>query len=749
MRNPLFKRLPREIKADWSKFAALFLFLTITIGFVSGFLVADHSMKNTYEESFEKYTIENGHFILSEEADEELIEAIEKKDLTIYHLFYKEMELQNGHDIRIYTTRESVNMTDLMEGAYPKKDNEIVIDRLYAENNLLHPGDDLKIEGDSFKITGTVALSDYSALFKNNSSLVFDANRFTVALVTEKAFDKISNKGLKYCYAWVNKDTTLSDGEQKEKADEIKEIIMNKALLTDFMPRQDNQAINFSGEDMGRDKIIMEFILYIIIIVLAFAFAVTAKNTVEKEASAIGTLMASGYSKYQMIFHYMITPLVLLFTASVAGNVLGYTWFKEVIARLYYHSYSLPRYRVLWNGEAFFLTTVIPCMILSVISFLVVERMMRITPLKFLRHELNRRGDHKVRKLTFGGIIHRFRLRVIGQNKGIYATLTAGVFLAGFLLMFATMFVPILANFKGLVKESKFAEYQYVLKMPLETETEGAEKFALKVLENQQGEEITVYGIEENSSYVRLSHEWKDVEEGKVFISDSYAEKYGTEIGEKITLQEKYGKGKYDLEVAGEQVYPAALSVFIPLKEFNRIFGKDETYFTGYFSAEKIGDIDESYISTIITEKDLTLVADQLEDSLGGIFYIFAAFATILFILIMYILSKLIVEKNSRNISLVKVLGYSEGEVARIYNMATGIVVLAAVTITLPLCRIGTRLMFYTMMRQFSGWLTYYMPHKIDLLIVTIAATCYIVVYFIEKGKIKKIPLSQALKNIE
>ena len=40
----------------------LFLFLVFSIGFTSGYLVADGSMIRTYNKSFDKYTVENGHF---------------------------------------------------------------------------------------------------------------------------------------------------------------------------------------------------------------------------------------------------------------------------------------------------------------------------------------------------------------------------------------------------------------------------------------------------------------------------------------------------------------------------------------------------------------------------------------------------------------------------------------------------------------------------------------------------------------
>ena len=45
MKNPLNKRLPREFRKDFGKYLVIFLLLVITIGFVSGFLVADGRSK--------------------------------------------------------------------------------------------------------------------------------------------------------------------------------------------------------------------------------------------------------------------------------------------------------------------------------------------------------------------------------------------------------------------------------------------------------------------------------------------------------------------------------------------------------------------------------------------------------------------------------------------------------------------------------------------------------------------------------
>ena len=65
MKNPLSRRLLRELRQDIGKYIALFLFLMLTTGFISGFLVADGSMVRAYDESFEKYDIAINYYTLT------------------------------------------------------------------------------------------------------------------------------------------------------------------------------------------------------------------------------------------------------------------------------------------------------------------------------------------------------------------------------------------------------------------------------------------------------------------------------------------------------------------------------------------------------------------------------------------------------------------------------------------------------------------------------------------------------------
>ena len=47
-KNPLNKRLPRELKGELGKYLVIFLFFVMSISLVSGFLVADNSLIASY-----------------------------------------------------------------------------------------------------------------------------------------------------------------------------------------------------------------------------------------------------------------------------------------------------------------------------------------------------------------------------------------------------------------------------------------------------------------------------------------------------------------------------------------------------------------------------------------------------------------------------------------------------------------------------------------------------------------------------
>lgn len=720
------------------------------IGGVSGFVVAGDSLIAAYDESFEKYNVEDGNLEFVNEPEDSVLKDIEKANsVTLFGNFYKDEETADfDSTLRIYDERNEIDRLDLLEGEFPSADDEIGIDRLYAYNHKLEVGSELNITGRTLKVCGIVAFTDYSCLYEKPSDMMFDNDGFGVCTMTDKGFESILDDHIHYNYSWKYDDPPADDTEAQEKAEDMIEDISKRAVMQNFIPAYSNQAIQFAGNDMSGDRTSILVFLYIAMVILAFIFVVTTESTIAKESCVIGTLRASGYTKGEIIRHYMKLPVITLFVGAVAGNILGYTLLEKYMASAYLMSYSLTKYKVIFNADAFILTTAVPIVIMILINFLALARSMSLSPLRFLRRDLSRRKKKKAFRLnTKIPIMVRFRLRIFFQNISGYFVIIFGVLFGYAILFFGQMFGPMLENFKKDVTENMISDYTYVLRMPVETENDNAEKGAMTSLETPGGkykaEEVSIYGISDNSRFVKLAGN------DGVTVSSAYMHKYGLEAGDTITLKEKYGDKEYDMKIAGSFDQPATIAVYMDLDGFNEMFDNDEGYFNIYFSNDKIDDIDEKLIFTKITVDDMTKTSRQLERSMGSLMTVFESFGVIMFVMVIYLLAKLIIEKNTQSISMTKILGYYNNEINSLYIHTTTIVSLAAMAATLPLVDRLIAWAFKIVFMNYSGYFEYSTDPTVMIKCFVIGVISYSLIAFVLNFKVKHIDLAEALKNVE
>ena len=542
--------------------------------------------------------------------------------------------------------------------------------------------------------------------------------------------------------------------------------------LTDYIPRYGNQAINFTGDDMGSDRSMMLVLLYILIAIMAFVFAVTTNNTIVKEACVIGTLRASGYTRRELLLHYLALPVIVTLIAAVIGNVLGYTFFKDICAGMYYGSYSLPTYETRWNAKAFLLTTVVPILLMLLVNVWLIAKRLRLSPLKFLRRDLSGKRTRRAVQLPNFRFFRRFRLRIILQNRSSYLTLFVGITFANVLLLFGMMMSPLLEHYQDDVLANMLGTYQYILSPPeeideededtllgvlqklmtpsLDTANPTAEKFCVTTLKSvitgKNSEEIMVYGITDDSAYLSLPD---NDSTDSVCISDGFAQKYGIRIGDTITVKEPYEDTSYTFTVGSFYHYPAALAVFLPIEAWRSVFEEPDTYFNGYFSETEITDLDEDYIGATITKDDLTKISRQLKVSMGSMFYLINIFSIVLFVLLIYLLTKLIIEKNATSISMVKILGYETREIMSLYLTATTWIVVLSILISFWIAMVLIGQIYVLMMAEFSGWLTLYIAPDIYPKMFLMGMVAYLFVALLQLRKIRRIPMDEALKNVE
>ncbi len=897
MRNPLVKRIPKELKADWHKYAVIILFMVLMIGVISGMYVGHDSMLYSIEKGRTDLNLEDGSFELAheaspellqalstgekadvrqyfidegiEEADAEVAEAIEEElneqvasgieeavreqceaygitdeemiqeqidaameegfeealeearnsdefieaseeayaeahdavieavdeewediaeeyslndegfvpaPVSIYENFYHNESEDNNNDgvtdgtVRIFRSDSTVDMATFIEGRAPESPNEIAIDRMHADNVGVTVGSTIRVGGREYEITGLLSYCNYLTLHESNTDFMFDAFGFDVAMVTPEAFDALTSR-VHYSYAFYYETKPADKIEAADYSESFLKCLITQTLvddneIEDYLPEYLRQASNFAPSDIEGDSTGTSILCYILIAVIAFIFAITISNTIDKEASVIGTLRASGYSKDELVVHYMSMPLIVTLIGAVVGNVLGYTAFRNLAVNLYFNSYSLPKPHLVWSSVALVKTTVIPLILMFFINLFVIVKKLQLSPLKFLRHDLTKSKRSKARRIPAWSFMKRFRIRIMFQNMPNYAVLIFGVIFIELMMCFAFGLPDSLNEYSRKAPDMVFADYQYMLMgykdadgNVITTSEETAEEFSsitLKYPKNAnslfegrgsgEDESVTVYGIIDGSAYISIPD---DMAEDHVYVSSAYASKFDLEQGDVITLNEEFENKSYEFTIDGIVNYDGGIAVFMPNRSFNSVFGMKEGEFSGFFSRNEITDIDENDIAVVITVEDITKITTQLNHSMGGFMNVFKYALIVLAAALIYLLAKIIIERNEHSISMVKILGFQNFEIGSLYIIPTAIVVVLFSLISFVA---GYFLMFWifkVFMLQMDGYFAFYMAPVSMVLSVVYLLLGYAFVSVIDYIRIKKIPMDQALKNVE
>ena len=125
-------------------------------------------------------------------------------------------------------------------------------------------------------------------------------------------------------------------------------------------------------------------------------------------------------------------------------------------------------------------------------------------------------------------------------------------------------------------------------------------------------------------------------------------------------------------------------------------------------------------------------------------------FGVIMFVLMVYLLAKQIIERNQASISMTKILGFTASEIGGLYIAATSIVVMVSLFLAIPFVDRLLRLIFKNYLyKRMSGYLPYCVSKECYLQMILLGIGSYLAVLILQFFKIRSIKKSDALKTLE
>lgn len=116
---------------------------------------------------------------------------------------------------------------------------------------------------------------------------------------------------------------------------------------------------------------------------------------------------------------------------------------------------------------------------------------------------------------------------------------------------------------------------------------------------------------------------------------------------------------------------------------------------------------------------------------------------------LIYLLTKIIIEKNENAISMTKILGYENREIASLYLLSTTMILIVLDFISAGLGAFVMAQAWKKIMFSYSGWSAFVIKPAGYMKMFIFVLLGYLLVMVLDFRRIKKIPMDEALKNVE
>ena len=166
MNRVLRKRLLRDFRSNFMRYLALLLLIIMGMYIVVSVVGAAETIITGSTKKAEKNCVEDGQFSefipLTEQQEEELTTG----GIMLEKMFYMDLEADDDSVLRLMKNRESINLIVLDSGRLAETNGEIVLEKRYCEEHGFALGDNIRIAGTDFVITGIGSTPGYDMPIK-------------------------------------------------------------------------------------------------------------------------------------------------------------------------------------------------------------------------------------------------------------------------------------------------------------------------------------------------------------------------------------------------------------------------------------------------------------------------------------------------------------------------------------------------------------------------------------------------------
>ena len=547
----------------------------------------------------------------------------------------------------------------------------------------------------------------------------------------------------------------LRDGVQ-ELQDETDDMIEEYFTfdidnLTQFLIAADNPRIDAAAGDVIINRFAGILAGIILMVLFTYVISVFVIHNIEKESSVIGALYALGVTRGQLLFHYLLNPMLISFLGGAVGCILGFSKYGtgwQMGDSIAY--YSLPPMQIVTPGYLLFYSLIMPPVTAAVVNYLVINKKLKRTALSLLRNEQTAGKAGRVQNMNLGNMkfLLRFQIRQMLREIRSAFAVVIGMFICLLILMLSIDCAVLCINFgNACLEETKYA-YMYTYKYPTEDVPEGGTPAYVENLKKEAygyNLDVTVLGIDDDNPYFPIATADK---KNEIVISSAAAQKFGVKVGDKLVLSDEVNERDYAFTVKDIVSFTSGVYVFLDRDVMQELFDQEDDYYNVVFADHAL-DIDNCRLYATVSKENVEESSQIFTDMMGPMVVMLVAISALIFMIVMYLMMKVMIDRSAFSISLMKVFGYRRREIRRLYLDGNFYVILLGALICVPLAKWSMDLVYpYCIANVAIGMDIKFTP-QIYIMIYGGIWLCYMVINFLLVGRLNKLVPAEVLKNRE
>ncbi|MBE5872624.1 MAG: FtsX-like permease family protein [Lachnospiraceae bacterium] len=544
----------------------------------------------------------------------------------------------------------------------------------------------------------------------------------------------------------------LRDGvaDLKDQSDEMMEKLFKESPdnIMEFMLREDNLRIGGAAGDIEINKLVGVVAGIIVIVLFTYVLSVFVIHQIQSESSVIGALYALGVKKKDLMVHYITLPTVISFLGGLTGAIFGFSGLGSSWQMSdSYEYYSLPWFGRVIPAYLIVYAIVMPPVVSLIVNFLVIRRSLSRTALSLIRNEqkVSRGKDIKLGDMPF---MRKFSIRQMLRERRTAFTIIVGMMIALLIFVMGMDCYVLCESVGRLSSEDTGYEYMYSYKYPTKEVPKTGEAAYVETLKKERFGytlDITVMGIDTDNPYINV----KPVKgKNKIVASDAVALRYGLKTGDKLVLTDNSDDIDYAFTIADVAPYSVGLTVFMDIDSMRKLFGQEDDYYNVVMSDHALS-IEPGRLYSVTSRSDVVRSSDIFLDLMRPLFTMLITMSVVIFCIVMYLMTTVMIDRAQFGISLVKIFGYKTRDVKKLYLNGNRTVVIIGALIGIPTAKLLMDAVFPMFVANVAC--TVHLEYRWYHYVIIFAGIllCYQIISMMLTAKLGRITPAEVLKNRE